>query len=377
MEEFENMELFLRYTRKEMSAYERTAFEARMEAEPSLKEEFELYQFSNEALVDLEMFKAKEILDSFDYPATPKKGQGMGKYFLGIGLVVVTAVGVTFYGLQEDGASHTSPQKTEESTLIAGRYDSPEEETQQIIEEKSPEEKVLNDEQKPVQVAESASSEIEPIIDEEGVVLEPNDSISNVEPINSEIVPSPKLPDTTVKITLSDPVSTVDCDAIDFFVNWHITPSCRGEATGSILISGGTKASEGYSYALNDSTDFGSGPLFEGLDKGTYTLYVKDEHQCLKAFEGIEVKEKTCLPRRVDVIPSQSVFWDLSQIDQKGQVSIVNRQRVVVHAFAIEAGSTVWEGMDGNGRPLEQGLYSYVIRLENGEILSGSIAYYP
>ncbi len=376
MEEFENMELFLRYTRKEMSASERTAFEARMEAEPSLKEEFELFQFSNEALVDLEMLKAKEILDSFDYPATPKKGQGMGKYFLGIGLVVVTAVGVTFYGLQEDGASHTSPQKTEENTLIAGRYDSPKKETQQIIEEKSPEEKVLSDEQKPVQVAEKASSEVKPEIHENEVVMEVRDSIVDVEPIDCEVVPIP-LPDTTVKIALSDSVITIDCDDVDFFVNWHITPSCKNESTGMIQISAGTKASEGYSYALNDSTDFGSGPLYEGLDKGTYTLYVKDEHQCQKAFEGIEVKEKTCLPRRVDVIPSQSVFWDLSQIDQKGQVSIVNRQRVVVHAFAIEAGSTVWEGMDGNGRPLEQGLYSYVIRLENGEILSGSIAYYP
>ena len=81
----------------------------------------------------------------------------------------------------------------------------------------------------------------------------------------------------TATITIED-ISAVEASAIVTAI------SCSGEVDGAIelVASGGTNLFE---YSA-DGTEFGSLPLFTGLEAGTYTYYVQDSNECEASVEA-------------------------------------------------------------------------------------------
>lgn len=93
--------------------------------------------------------------------------------------------------------------------------------------------------------------------------------------------------DTTFNVTIHQPSPVTISET-------HINVLCKGDATGSITVTGGggTVGAAGYQYSLNGGP-FGSSNVFSGLTAGSYTIQVRDKYGCLSSILNVVITEPT------------------------------------------------------------------------------------
>ena len=95
--EAENIALFDRYLRNEMSTDERVSFEAQLTENKTLKADFEAFQMLEKAIEDQEIIEFKERLKEWDAVPTEKKGRIISLPKIAIAATLIALIGITSF----------------------------------------------------------------------------------------------------------------------------------------------------------------------------------------------------------------------------------------------------------------------------------------
>lgn len=96
--ELETYDLFLRFSRNELSSDEVNAFESQLTNDSDFANAFEEYKLTDQILVTNELMEVDEILNSFDYTPTPQKKYNYNKWlFIGLGTIFTTVISLVIF----------------------------------------------------------------------------------------------------------------------------------------------------------------------------------------------------------------------------------------------------------------------------------------
>lgn len=162
------------------------------------------------------------------------------------------------------------------------------------------------------------------------------------------------------------------CPRISFHT--ENSSSCKGKATGSIVIlkdqiSGGQPP---YTFTIDQS--FGSVAAFSELAAGNYTIKIQDKKGCISE-KSIEIGEKSCVDYKDYSFNPTSENWKFPFFeDDNATLTISDRTGKIVYKTSIQNGQpSEWNGKASNGELLESGTYLYIAQSEKGEIKQGYI----
>lgn len=122
-----------------------------------------------------------------------------------------------------------------------------------------------------------------------------------------------------------------------------------------------------YEYSL-DGIFYQGSPLFDGLDAGEYTIYIKDRNACGPVYRDtvyILDAPKYFTPNG----DTFNDFWRIPYLQQRkgARVTIFDRYGRLLYSFT---GATGWDG-SFNGTPLPATDYWYIAELEDGRTVKG------
>jgi gliding motility-associated-like protein len=170
---------------------------------------------------------------------------------------------------------------------------------------------------------------------------------------------------------LTDTVFVPQPDAM--LIKRTITPAvCEGMLNGSIFIEieGGTAP---YTYVWNTQATTQN---LENVGKGFYTVHVKDINQCMVS-DTITLPEISCELIIPNVFtPNADGVNDRFEIIgilfyPENQLLIFNRWGKEILAFT--GYKNEWDGRDASGDKMADGVYFYILKLNNGRQFQGSI----
>lgn len=138
---------------------------------------------------------------------------------------------------------------------------------------------------------------------------------------------------------------------------------------GSNSITVNTTGIGSYEYSLNLS-DWQESNVFNNLESGLYTVYVRDTNQC-----GIVIQQVFVLDYPKYFTPNGdniNDYWNVPYLSKRPGVAITIYDRYGKYIYTFH-GSTATKGWDGtlNNHPLPATDYWFTITLENGTVVRG------
>lgn len=145
----------------------------------------------------------------------------------------------------------------------------------------------------------------------------------------------------------------------------------KNEENGSLVLTSIAEGTPGYSFSLNDSTDFVTYNLqdttvniIENLAPGPYTYYVKDSNQCVQPFEAIVGVNRFIPNIFTPNGDGSNDFFEICGFEESFEFIVYNRwgSRVYHHSNYDNS----WQG-----EKLSDGTYYFDIVTESGEKIKG------
>lgn len=356
-----------RYIRGKMSIEEVRAFEAQLASDSQLADELAWQKTLNNLVeeVGFQGLKAKmaEDIRQLDRAALRKK------WYFGAGLFVgLLMLGSFFFWLANSSGDTKpqSPRSVRQSSVSPMVKDAP-----LAINETKKKEGGLTatNGMQPTSKAQLVIAPVEelPIVELKSVMTETQPGASPTQ----EMVPTKK-----EVVMLGDPEKGVSpCDGVVIEIVPTVSKACAGEENGKILFEEGrVKGGRGpYLYGLQQKVPLSSKPFFYGLAAGHYVAVIKDQVGCEQLLP-VEVGTKKCA-LSYSFQPDQGEVLEFPiEHSRSYSIFILNKQGVGVYTYRSSEGTApVWNGADQHGKPLEAGLYIYLIEYANGEKEKGQI----
>lgn len=346
-----------KYLDGELSAEEAKAFEQALEQDVDLKEEFDFYQMANEAIVSNKLLDIEELAKNAGntHAKKVKKKKNLIKGIAG-GLVLLTLGAVAVEGLKEDvqvieAKKETSNPITPVEKNISDQSDN----------------KAHNELAKQPESNNTTSKSVidESVVEEE--LKQTDGSLENVESIEQK--------DENIDKANTSGTATKEkglCDDVNITSTFDVIATCTGKAAGGIILKEVTGGTKPYSFILSDGQENTSG-TFNGLAKGTYSVYIADANACGAMVDQLVVSSKSC---KIDLYfdPASGNGAIFPAYHQTGQLTIVDKKGQEQQKMSIAADQQlVWK----NSLSLPAGYYLFNIEYEDGNTRNGSLTIMP
>lgn len=360
--EYEILEKIALYTKGEMGGVERIQFEKELEADPHLQRQMQLSMLVEEMVVAKEALKLKEQMRKDLYKQKPNLG-----LYLGASLLVLGAIG---------GALFYTGRQTAPEGVVSVPKVSPT--VYNTIDSKTP--------NTPSATAPAVrpSSQVNPNKTEKNLIVtqsSPQQVAKEEEVLEEKVVPQPKRQEVPVlekennQPLKPEPVSP--CASLQKEVEYSVTQSCKGEATGEVIIHAesvkGGKAP--YTFTLGEHK---ASSHFSNLASGSYSLLITDAQNCsVESPNKIWVGEKTCKSLQQHVFnPEYDHAWIIPYDKDKKptRISILDKNGRVFYESGVSGHQPAeWKAESSTGMTLAMGLYFFHIEYADGDMDEGSI----
>lgn len=169
----------------------------------------------------------------------------------------------------------------------------------------------------------------------------------------------------------------IDCSTVKISFTLEPQPTCKDEEEGSISIENLTGGIAPYTI-LVDNKKYKERKI-NALGAGTYEIKITDKNGCKNDLKTI-IKEKNCAV----AVPKQTKFninptiGEVCSIpinpNKTGNLTIYNRSGKIIFRVTNNSNESIeWDGTDGYGSLVEQGLYVYIIEYSDGAKDSGEV----
>lgn len=368
------MEKIDRYLNNQMTVIERTEFEERLALDPDLVKDMQMVKQANELLQISGLQHDADVIKSWQ----PPKRNWYRYLFPGIGLVLVVALLITLlYFFKADPNESKISNYTDEIESIP---ETREVEPEPVFKDSINESKSVGlDPLVPVDVNKPQDS----IVSQKEDKKNPgNDSLAakistlksdNTQVETSSIVQKEKI--VPPKVSYSDSsgysIAVFNCSAIKLTSEINVENTCIGKNEGKVHLNKVSGGSSPYSFSL-DSLSFSQTSSFEGLSLGQYVLYIKDSNGCTFR-KPFDILEKDCRKNDFAFSPEtgQKFVFPLFE-GESGFIKIMSETGEIMHQAAIQYGST-WDGISIKGKVAPVNSYPYIIRLNNGRVIDGTV----
>ncbi|MBC7389876.1 MAG: hypothetical protein H7329_11730 [Opitutaceae bacterium] len=161
------------------------------------------------------------------------------------------------------------------------------------------------------------------------------------------------------------------CEKVKLKAKIYATPTCIGEHTGSIIVSGFSGGTAPYKSMLKHQNHIVSTDFSE-LAQGNYQLLISDLNNCESVIDEIKVESKTCY-KNYHFNPFIGEKWEIPSAKINGELSIKDNAGNTYYSANIQADSQeYWTGMSATGE-LKPGYYLYLIQYVDGSVNQGTV----
>lgn len=364
------------YLKGELSGSEKSAFEKRMEDDPSFSEEVEMQKMLNDLIFEKGLADIRKKVGE----DMPPPGSTINKTLLYSLIGILLAGGsISFYWIYRKEQQVVLLKDTQVKEKVVVSEDKPsvltpepsaasKEDKKEIPSVADYDEKVT--EKKDNLVSDSATKifnntekvdENTPTIEEVSVLR--NDTTRSIE----------KAVDQLPQIVEQKETKDIPCPGIKF--EFRTDMSCKNQSTGSIeILQAGIKGGKApYLYAINGH-DFSSQRIFTELPAGSHKVILKDDNECVSEKE-IQISEKACVEFKDYSFNPATERWNFPLMDnESGTITITtNFGKPVYKTEIINGIPETWDGRSESGEALETGTYIYIAQTREGEIRQGYI----
>ena len=169
-----------------------------------------------------------------------------------------------------------------------------------------------------------------------------------------------------------------DCNAVKISFTLRAQAACENEQDGIILIDNISGGSAPLSMFVNDRKVQNS--KIKDLNSGTYEVKVTDKNGCFHE-QKVLVTEKNCAqpaePKlmKFNINPTIGEVCKIpSNTAKKGDLTVYNRSgKIIYHTTNHSDEYIEWNGTDGYGALVDQGLYVYIIEYSDGTKETGEV----
>lgn len=167
-------------------------------------------------------------------------------------------------------------------------------------------------------------------------------------------------------------ISVFNCNTANFILDIKVENTCIGKNNGKVLVDEVSGGNSPYTFSL-DSMKFSQTSSFGDLPLGQYVLYLKDSNGC-SFRKPFDILEKDCRENDFTFSPEsgQKFMFPLYE-GESGYIKITSVSGEIIFQSAIEYGGS-WEGISLKGKVAPLDTYPYIIRLNNGKIIEGSVS---
>lgn len=359
MNDFQPYELIESYLNGTLGASEHLAFEKQMEEDASLKKKVEQHQLANLFIRKNSLLAIKELVARENELAENK---ARTKGWTGrLSIALIAGLGLWWYFTPPK--SETVQTTTTHQTIVQNITATPSatERKQEIGERLKPATQTVKE-----------KKEAKPVEDKK------EESPINYSPISLEntpaVVHSPVLPTEKTKEQLPANANTVKaspCSNAVLYAHVQTSPSCLGNASGSIHVSGFQGGTAPYRYQVIKNAEILSSPLH--LASGNYSVSIQDAAGCSKTLENVWIKEQDC-QTEFAFNPFIGDVWEIPSYSSKGTLIVYDELGNVYFRTEIAAEAEVtWSGYSAKGE-LKTGYFPFSINYEDGHKKQGSVS---
>ena len=378
-----HINLIERYLDGEMSYEEVSVFEAELLSNNALREELEFYQLANSVIVENKIAEVKEVIREVAAEYSGKKDtDSFHKKIIGAGVTLLLIGSVFFFGkhyfwqdeetktqtgnkkhsIQMEVLPETVPDrtlapdnsKTEKNSTI-GLDDTPNT-TTRVHKKLAPVDTLsVSDTLAVIQGKESLKSESH---------TEKNPANSNPHSFNVDH-------DASLDGSSPEPDK---CIGVSITARTDVRHTCAGKNEGRIQLKNVQGGTAPYHFQLSSGEESAHG-LFADLEEGSYTVRIRDSHQC-ELVQNIELKAERCrLELYLDPVSGNPVVFP--KYEKEGVLTIFDKQgNLKLEKRIPENQRYEWFGEGNTGR-VDPGYYLFIIRYDNGIVQNGSITVVP
>jgi hypothetical protein len=354
MNEDQTYQLIENYLNGQLSGEELNAFEKELSQNPALKKKVRAHKLANEMVIELRLQNIQSILSE------EKLNYGRKtlwkKIISGISGGLVIASLLFFFNdynkseIQEPIASQGS-QKTTSKDGVAS--DQKEYQT------------------KPIPTDKPLTSANKPLTDNTN-----NLSYDSVNSINNHKISETQVSHNPVEAPAKEIIhpketneTSKPCEHVDINSQISVSPTCEGESTGSITLSGFKGGTAPYDYIVLMKHHEHSN---SNLAAGIYSVIIKDSKGCTKNMDGIEIVEKHC-QKDYSFNPALGETWEIPTYKHSGTLILYDNGGNVYFTEEIGAGEKIqWSGLSKNGES-KTGYFLFVINYKDGTNKHGSV----
>lgn len=367
-----------RFTKGQMSPEEASSFEKEISLDKELKHQVELSEMAENLVVFHETAKLKAVMQK-DFAAQKLRKQ----MIWGASIVAILATSLLVWNFQketeikqkEKEITSFAQQKSVEQVETSGRKDKV---SNSEMQKKMLESGKLKNTNSKVDLNNSIKQGDVKTITPSDFKLEKIETLDNkeekfVDASKSKESTSPK---ENIKETESVSMITDVCDYKLEGVKFTVSPSCKGETNGKILvlkesIKGGKAP---YSLTIDGRQSKNS---FENLQAKEYILVVKDANGCSKQHQDkIRVAEISCETKQYVFNPEYDKMWQFPFNEDKSPRSIIikNESGITFYSSDISGLSpSEWNGESNKGMISKPGVYFYSILYTDDSVDEGTI----
>lgn len=365
MKNSEYKELIEKYLDGELDYQEKLNFEKELEINADLKSEFEFYELANIAVIENKLFSMQENIQFVreEYMANEKKKQ-FYKVLIPVVLGVLGLAMYAYWGLNRN-------ESKVENTKSVKEIDS-----------------VIQTRKNITTESQTTNSNKVDVVPNDKLIIHNNTKVLPLSTIEDDVnvvqnIPNKVIVDTAKqkyyklndKVIASTQEHIKPCGSVEITFGMKEKQTCFDKHSGEIIVNkceGGIKP---YTYILSNGEQNSTG-IFNQLEAGEYTMYVKDNIGCESEVKTAKIKSLHCnLDLYLD--PSSSTPVRFQSYHIAGALSIYDKGGNVKFKTSLPANSEFdWYG-DSESVKLAAGYYLFVIKYEDGTEQNGSITILP
>jgi gliding motility-associated-like protein len=362
--EYDIYEQIDQYLSNNLSQEDLILFNSKMATDKLLQELVEAQKLANEIIIDNEMIRLKERMQ-MDLGKGGNGGANHVKIIVSTILIISASVGSYIYFSSDISSGKGTVSKSLNESLNI----------------KTNGQKVISNPKKAENLTQennsnkinNRSNDLSKISIQSNI----SESEDNEIPKFENMVSSPPSFTTNNKVTFPVESKKINCDEIKIEANTKVDFGFNNSEATIIIdkksIHGGVAP---YLFSL-DNEAYTASSKFENVKEGIYSLYIKDNNNCICILQQPIVVKQVVEPKEIDEAfnPSNGDKWTFPiTINQDGEISIYNKGGSIVYSARINGGSpSEWDGRDVNGNELITGNYYFIIKFTNSELVKGHI----
>lgn len=362
--QYQPYEAIDRYLNFQMSEEEAAEFERKLDSDPEFKSIFEAQKVAYTMVVDFEMLKLKNQIQQ-DLSTSSNVGR-VWKWILGLS-ISTGVIALLFFSLKKENSKNNAvSDSASEIKNTSGVATTTTANDISVTPQKSI--SGIETNQKGITVDKPQNL----IFDKpQNLIFDTPEKYSEQTPANSDPSSVRTSSSNADSVNVSENKDLAkNCAQVSYKGIPFVQESCKDQSDGFIQLDplNITAGPGPWLYSLSEHEGFKKSKKFQNLDKGNYTVYLKDADQCIRVLVQVSVPEKNCArTKSFSFNTTLQSEWEIPMEMESAQLKIVDRSGKVLLQKNIEKGiSDTWSGNSESGAPLSGGLYWLLLSYPDG-----------